>query len=58
MNLLKHCDIASLQDELIILQDRCRDIAVSVRKQALQSLTELLLVRLAAVCLRCSSPSG
>lgn len=45
VNLLKHCDISSLQDELIILQDRCRDVAVSVRKQALQSLTELLLAQ-------------
>lgn len=58
MNLLKHCDVEGLQDELSILQDRCRDVAVSVRKQALQSLTELLLVRPAAVYLRCPSPSG
>ena len=58
MNLLKHCDVAGLQDELSILQDRCRDVAVSVRKQALQSLTELLLVRPAVVYLRCPSPSG
>lgn len=45
MSILKHCDVSGMKEELSILQDRCRDLAVSVRKQALQSLTELLMVR-------------
>uniref|UniRef100_A0A8B9FTW5 Non-SMC condensin II complex subunit D3 n=1 Tax=Amazona collaria TaxID=241587 RepID=A0A8B9FTW5_9PSIT len=44
MNILKHKVIPCTAEDLSILQDRCRDPAVSVRKQALQSITELLLV--------------
>ncbi|KAM8989123.1 condensin-2 complex subunit D3 [Ara ararauna] len=43
MNILKHKVIPCTAEDLCILQDRCRDPAVSVRKQALQSITELLL---------------
>lgn len=43
--ILKHCDILNMEKDLSVLQDHCRDPAVSVRKQALQSLTELLMVR-------------
>uniref|UniRef100_A0A8B9FSC4 Condensin-2 complex subunit D3 n=1 Tax=Amazona collaria TaxID=241587 RepID=A0A8B9FSC4_9PSIT len=43
MNILKHKVIPCTAEDLSILQDRCRDPAVSVRKQALQSITELLL---------------
>ncbi|XP_010281143.1 PREDICTED: condensin-2 complex subunit D3, partial [Phaethon lepturus] len=42
MNILKHKVIPCTAEDLSTLQDRCRDPAVSVRKQALQSLTELL----------------
>ncbi|KAM6115597.1 condensin-2 complex subunit D3 [Phoenicopterus ruber ruber] len=43
MNILKHKVIPCTVEDLSTLQDRCRDPAVSVRKQALQSITELLL---------------
>ncbi|NWY61556.1 CNDD3 protein, partial [Chionis minor] len=43
MNILKHKVIPCTAEDLSTLQDRCRDPAVSVRKQALQSITELLL---------------
>ncbi|NXH74642.1 CNDD3 protein, partial [Hydrobates tethys] len=42
MNILKHEVIPCTAEDLSALQDRCRDPAVSVRKQALQSMTELL----------------
>ncbi|XP_053943120.1 condensin-2 complex subunit D3 isoform X2 [Cuculus canorus] len=42
MNILKHRVIPCTAEDLSALQDRCRDPAVSVRKQALQSITELL----------------
>ncbi|NXL43845.1 CNDD3 protein, partial [Podilymbus podiceps] len=42
MNILKHKVIPCTAEDLCALQDRCRDPAVSVRKQALQSVTELL----------------
>ncbi|CAH6858928.1 Ncapd3 [Phodopus roborovskii] len=45
VSILKHCDILSLEKDLLILQDHCRDPAVSVRKQALQSLTELVMAQ-------------
>lgn len=45
MNILKHNVIPCTAEDLSPLQERCRDPAVSVRKQALQSITELLLVR-------------
>ncbi|XP_075298424.1 condensin-2 complex subunit D3 isoform X2 [Opisthocomus hoazin] len=41
-NILKHRVIPCTAEDLSTLQDRCRDPAVSVRKQALQSITELL----------------
>uniref|UniRef100_A0A8C3KXK1 Non-SMC condensin II complex subunit D3 n=1 Tax=Chrysolophus pictus TaxID=9089 RepID=A0A8C3KXK1_CHRPC len=41
-NILKHKAIPCTAEDLSTLQDRCRDPAVSVRKQALQSVTELL----------------
>jgi len=44
-NILKHRVIPCTAEDLSTLQDRCRDPAVSVRKQALQSITELLVVR-------------
>ncbi|NXA28746.1 CNDD3 protein, partial [Ibidorhyncha struthersii] len=43
MNILKHKVIPCSAEDLSTLQDRCRDPAVSVRKQALQSLTDLLM---------------
>ncbi|NWH65606.1 CNDD3 protein, partial [Geococcyx californianus] len=43
MNILKHKVIPCTAEDLSALQDRCRDPAVSVRKQALQSITELIL---------------
>ncbi|XP_030320546.1 condensin-2 complex subunit D3 isoform X1 [Calypte anna] len=43
MNILKHRVIPCTAQDLSTFQDRCRDPAVSVRKQALQSVTELLL---------------
>ncbi|NXE73530.1 CNDD3 protein, partial [Cochlearius cochlearius] len=42
MNILKHKVIPCTEEDLSTLQDRCRDPAVSVRRQALQSITELL----------------
>uniref|UniRef100_A0A8C4Y8P8 Condensin-2 complex subunit D3 n=1 Tax=Gopherus evgoodei TaxID=1825980 RepID=A0A8C4Y8P8_9SAUR len=42
MSILKHNVIPCTPEDLSTLQDRCRDPAVSVRKQALQSITELL----------------
>uniref|UniRef100_A0A8C8SVB2 Condensin-2 complex subunit D3 n=1 Tax=Pelusios castaneus TaxID=367368 RepID=A0A8C8SVB2_9SAUR len=45
MNILKHNVIPCTQEDLSTLQDRCRDPAVSVRKQALQSITELLMTQ-------------
>ena len=45
MNILKHKVIPCTAEDLSTLQDRCRDPAVSVRKQALQSITDLLVVR-------------
>ncbi|XP_069732475.1 condensin-2 complex subunit D3 [Phaenicophaeus curvirostris] len=42
MNILKHRVIPCTAEDLSALRDRCRDPAVSVRKQALQSITELL----------------
>ncbi|NXY46534.1 CNDD3 protein, partial [Ceuthmochares aereus] len=42
MNILKYRVIPCTAEDLSTLQDRCRDPAVSVRKQALQSITELL----------------
>ncbi|XP_008945131.1 PREDICTED: condensin-2 complex subunit D3, partial [Merops nubicus] len=43
MNILKHKMIPCTAEDLSTLQERCRDPAVSVRKQALQAITELLL---------------
>ncbi|XP_048369194.1 condensin-2 complex subunit D3 [Sphaerodactylus townsendi] len=43
MSILKHNVIPCTPDDLATLQDRCRDPAVSVRKQALQSITDLLM---------------
>ncbi|XP_058431285.1 condensin-2 complex subunit D3 isoform X2 [Marmota monax] len=45
VNILKHSDILGMEEDLSTLQDLCRDPAVSVRKQALQSLTELLMAQ-------------
>ncbi|NXH16920.1 CNDD3 protein, partial [Bucco capensis] len=45
MNILKHKVIPCSAEDLCTLQERCRDPAVSVRKQALQSVTELLLAQ-------------
>lgn len=45
MNILKYKVIPCTAEDLSTLQERCRDPAVSVRKQALQSITELLEVR-------------
>ncbi|NXI45084.1 CNDD3 protein, partial [Galbula dea] len=45
MNILKHRLIPCSAEDLATLQERCRDPAVSVRKQALQSVTELLLAQ-------------
>ncbi|XP_075579292.1 condensin-2 complex subunit D3 [Pelecanus crispus] len=42
VNILKHKVVPCTEEDLSALQDRCRDPAVSVRKQALQSITELL----------------
>ncbi|KAM9216984.1 condensin-2 complex subunit D3 [Leptosomus discolor] len=42
VNILKHKVVPCTAEDLSALQDRCRDPAVSVRKQALQSVTELL----------------
>lgn len=46
VSILKHGMVPCTAEELGVLQERCRDPAVSVRKQALLSITELLLVRL------------
>nr|XP_028564487.1 condensin-2 complex subunit D3 [Podarcis muralis] len=43
MSILKHHVISCTLEDLGTLQDRCRDAAVSVRKQALQCITDLLL---------------
>nr|XP_027801210.1 condensin-2 complex subunit D3 [Marmota flaviventris] len=45
VNILKHSDILGMEEDLSTLQDLCRDPAVSVRKQSLQSLTELLMAQ-------------
>ncbi|KAM8926969.1 condensin-2 complex subunit D3 [Pelodytes ibericus] len=45
VNILKYNLITCSPEDLYTLQDRCRDPAVSVRKQALTSLTELLLAQ-------------
>ncbi|XP_060035869.1 condensin-2 complex subunit D3 [Erinaceus europaeus] len=45
VNILKPCDISAMKEDLLILQEHCRDPAVSVRKQALQSITELLMAK-------------
>uniref|UniRef100_A0A6J0TKZ6 Condensin-2 complex subunit D3 n=1 Tax=Pogona vitticeps TaxID=103695 RepID=A0A6J0TKZ6_9SAUR len=42
MSVLKHHVIPCTPEDLATFQDRCRDPAVSVRKQALQSLSDLL----------------
>ncbi|XP_063799859.1 condensin-2 complex subunit D3 [Pseudophryne corroboree] len=42
VNILKYNLISCTSEDLSTLQDRCRDPAVSVRKQALTSMTELL----------------
>ncbi|XP_062450376.1 condensin-2 complex subunit D3 [Rhea pennata] len=42
MSILKHNVIPCAPEDLSTLQDRCRDPAIAVRKQALQSITELL----------------
>ncbi|XP_068772979.1 condensin-2 complex subunit D3 isoform X2 [Struthio camelus] len=42
MSILKHNVIPCTPEDLSTLQDRCRDPAITVRKQALQSITELL----------------
>uniref|UniRef100_A0A8C9N980 Condensin-2 complex subunit D3 n=1 Tax=Serinus canaria TaxID=9135 RepID=A0A8C9N980_SERCA len=46
VSLLKQGLVPCRAEELGVLQERCRDPALSVRKQALHSITELLLVRL------------
>ncbi|MEE6485331.1 hypothetical protein FKM82_014245 [Ascaphus truei] len=45
VNVLKYNLISCSSEDLSTLQDRCRDPALSVRKQALNSLTELLLAQ-------------
>ncbi|CAH2320490.1 condensin-2 complex subunit D3, partial [Pelobates cultripes] len=45
VNILKYNLIPCSSEDLHTVQDRCRDPAVSVRKQALTSLTELLLAQ-------------
>ncbi|NWY02539.1 CNDD3 protein, partial [Nothoprocta ornata] len=42
MSILKNNVIPCTPEDLSTLQDRCRDPAITVRKQALQSITELL----------------
>ncbi|XP_026564770.1 condensin-2 complex subunit D3 [Pseudonaja textilis] len=42
-SILKHTVVPCTQEDLSTVQDRCRDPAISVRKLALQSVTELLL---------------
>lgn len=46
MGLLKHGVIPLTSDNLVVLSDRCRDPAISVKKKALQCLAELLAVSL------------
>ncbi|XP_039940961.1 condensin-2 complex subunit D3 isoform X2 [Hirundo rustica] len=43
VSILKHGVMPCTAEDLGVLQERCRDPAVSVRKQALHSITELLL---------------
>ncbi|XP_066059756.1 condensin-2 complex subunit D3 isoform X3 [Chamaea fasciata] len=43
VSILKHGVVPCSAEDLGVLQERCRDPAVSVRKQALHSITELLL---------------
>ncbi|XP_069752394.1 condensin-2 complex subunit D3 [Narcine bancroftii] len=43
ISILKQNIVLCTQEDLSVLQDRCRDPAPSVRKQALQSITDLLL---------------
>lgn len=45
MNILKCCDTLGMEEDLLILQEHCRDPAISVRKHALQSLTELVMAQ-------------
>ncbi|GCC23251.1 hypothetical protein chiPu_0001645 [Chiloscyllium punctatum] len=45
VSILKHNLVSCTQEDLSMLQDHCRDPAVSVRKQALQSITDLLLAQ-------------
>ncbi|XP_067910020.1 condensin-2 complex subunit D3 isoform X2 [Heterodontus francisci] len=45
VSILKHNIVFCTQEDLSTLQDRCRDPAPSVRKQALQSVTDLLLAQ-------------
>ncbi|XP_067827123.1 condensin-2 complex subunit D3 [Heptranchias perlo] len=45
VSILKQNIVRCTQDDLLTLQDRCRDPAPSVRKQALQSITDLLLAQ-------------
>uniref|UniRef100_UPI00398E4DCE condensin-2 complex subunit D3 n=1 Tax=Pristiophorus japonicus TaxID=55135 RepID=UPI00398E4DCE len=45
VSLLKHNILLCTEEDLSTLQDRCRDPAPSVRKQALQSITELVLAQ-------------
>lgn len=54
MSILKYCNILGMEEDLLILQDHCRDPAISVRKHALQSLTELLMVRSITLWVDCS----
>lgn len=49
-SILKHGLMACTEQDVGVLRDRCRDPAVSVQKQALHSITELLLVRHRAPC--------
>ncbi|XP_063273815.1 condensin-2 complex subunit D3 isoform X2 [Prinia subflava] len=43
VSVLRHGAVLCTAEDLCVLQERCRDPAVSVRKQALLSITELLL---------------
>ncbi|XP_048471537.1 condensin-2 complex subunit D3 isoform X2 [Rhincodon typus] len=45
VSILKHNLVFCTQEDLSTLQDHCRDPAPSVRKQALQSITDLLLAQ-------------
>lgn len=44
VSILKQNVVLCTQEDLTVLQDRCRDPAPSVRKQTLQLITDLLLV--------------